>query len=71
MNINDLNPKDYSHAMDLRGHPTHVCPCGCFVWNLKVVFVDYDIATYFLDMQCSDCGSLATAPTPIDKDRFE
>ena len=25
-----------------------------------------EIATYFLDMECANCGSLATAPTPID-----
>jgi hypothetical protein len=54
-------------AMDLRGTPTHVCPCGCFIWNLKVIFEDFDIATYFLDMECANCGSLATAPTPTDR----
>jgi hypothetical protein len=25
-------------AMDIRGEPTSVCICGCFVWNLKVAF---------------------------------
>lgn len=64
--INSLRPSDYSNAMDLRGTPTHVCPCGCNIWNVKVVFEDFQIATYFLDMECAQCGSLATAPTPID-----
>jgi hypothetical protein len=36
------------------------------VWDLKVIFQDGEIATYFLDMECFSCGSLATAPTPID-----
>jgi hypothetical protein len=67
MDINDLRPINYNHAMDLRGKPTHLCPCGCNIWNLKVVFDDYEIATYFLDMECINCGSLATAPTPVDR----
>jgi hypothetical protein len=67
MDINDLRPVNYNNAMDLRGEPTHLCPCGCNIWNLKVVFEDYEIATYFLDMECINCGSLATAPTPVDR----
>ena len=67
MDINDLKPENYNRAMDLRGRPTHVCPCGCNIWNLKVVFDDFEIATYFLDMECVNCGSLATAPTPVDR----
>lgn len=63
-----LRPADYTHAMDLRGTPTHVCACGCDIWNLKVAFDDYQIANYFLDMECANCGSIATAPTPIDKE---
>ena len=62
-----LPPVDYDNAMDLRGTPTHVCPCGSQVWLLKVTFVDYEISNYFLDMECLMCGSFATAPTPIDK----
>lgn len=53
--------------MDLRGTPTHVCVCGCEVFNLKVTFKDSEIATYMLDMECANCGSWATAPTPIDQ----
>lgn len=65
--IINLRPQNYDKAIDLRGTPTHVCPCGCNVWNLKVTFFDYEIARYFLDMECAQCGSLATAPTPEDK----
>lgn len=59
---------DYSQAMDIRGVPTHACPCGCIIWNLKVVFESCEIATYFLDMECANCGTLATAPTPLDRE---
>ena len=65
--ISDLRP-DYSNSMDMRGTPTHVCPCGSEVWHLKVVFDNFEIATYFLDMECANCGSLATAPTPVDRE---
>jgi hypothetical protein len=49
--------------MDIRGEPTRVCVCGCFVWNLKVTFdEDNTIGMYFRDMECADCGTQATAP---------
>jgi len=67
MDISNLRPKDYSKAMDLRGEPTHVCVCGSYIWNLKVIFVEGEIYQYFLDMECAQCGSLATAPTPEDR----
>ena len=54
-------------AMDLRGTPTHVCVCGSLIWKVHAQFEDYQIAQYFLDMQCAQCGSLATAPTPLDR----
>lgn len=64
--ITQLRPENYDNAMDLRGTPTHVCACGCNIFNLKVIFYENEIATYFLDMECAQCGSLATAPTPVD-----
>jgi len=66
---NYIPPIDYNKAIDLRGTPTHKCLCGSEVWMLKVSFSDYEISNYFLDMECFNCGSLATAPTPIDKGR--
>jgi hypothetical protein len=60
-------PVDYDQGMDLRGTPTHVCTCGSEIWSVRVAFRDYEISNYFLDMQCVNCGNLATAPTPIDK----
>lgn len=57
--------------IDLRGEPTHMCVCGSEVFDVKVVFDNYEISTYFLDMECSNCGNLATAPTPLDRKIIE
>mgnify|MGYP006278699369 CR=1 FL=1 len=63
--ITELKP-DYKSAMDIRGRATTVCPCGSEIWNLKTVFdrEDGSIELYFTDMECAQCGTLATAPTP-------
>ena len=58
-------------AMDLRGTPTHECICGSRVFNLPVSFQDFEISTYYLDMQCVECGSIYTAPTPLDREKME
>ena len=65
--ITELKP-DYKSAMDIRGTPTTVCPCGSLAWNIKALF-DSDtgnISMYFMDMECAECGTIATAPTPED-----
>ena len=65
--IKDLFHKDYSNAMDLRGHPIgDICMCGSQLFTAIVAFEEGDIAFYFLDGECVDCGSLVTLPTPID-----
>jgi hypothetical protein len=69
--ILQLRPESYDKSIDLRGTPTHLCPCGSNIWNLKVIFEDFEIATYFLDMECVSCGSVATAPTPVDREETE
>ena len=56
-------------AMDLRGTPTHLCICGSEVFYVKTVFDNYEVSTYFLDMICAECGSLA--PTLLDKEKME
>jgi len=66
-----LRPESYDNSMDIRGTPTHVCPCGSNIWSLKAIFEDFEIATYFLDMECVSCGSVATAPTPVDREARE
>jgi len=67
----ELRPDNYNSSMDIRGTPTHLCPCGSNIWNLKAIFEDFEIATYFLDMECVSCGSVATAPTPVDRRAME
>jgi hypothetical protein len=64
--ISELKPDGTKPAFDLKGIPTHVCVCGCKIFNLKVIFEDNEISMYFLDMTCASCGSEATAPTPKD-----
>ena len=64
--IRQLKPDftgDMSHADEVR----HVCQCGSFVWLVKASFEEYEMSTYFLDMECAACGSYALAPTPLDK----
>jgi hypothetical protein len=60
-----------TESMDLRGTPTHECVCGSVIWKVHAQFDDYQIAQYFLDMECAKCGSLATAPTPLDREKME
>lgn len=54
--------------LDVRGIPTRECPmCGCDIFRVGVVFDDeYEVSAYFLDAECSECGTLLTAPTPLD-----
>lgn len=55
--------------IDARGIPTCECPnCGESLFRVLAVFDPdtYTIGMYHLDMQCNECGALATAPTPLD-----
>ena len=58
--------KEEELHVDLRGDPIHICICGSMVWNIQAMFDNYEISMYFTEMECSLCGTLATAPTPID-----
>jgi hypothetical protein len=67
-----MNPKeiwelkpDYKQSMDIRGEPTKVCPCGCFLWKLIVEWDEESdtISSYFTEMECAACGTRATTPT--------
>ena len=56
-----------AQPMDIRSMgPTHVCICGSLLWKVDVIFRDYEIAAYMVDMVCALCGTLATAPTLVD-----
>lgn len=55
-------------VLDARGFPTHACPnCGETVFIIKAMFFDYEIAMWMTDGTCSDCGTLVTVPTPVDR----
>lgn len=58
---------DYSGNLDHADEVRHECCCGSFVWTVKASFDDYELASYFIDMECAVCGSFAKAPTPLDK----
>lgn len=58
----------YNTVPDYRGIPTAVCPCGSTLINITASFdEDYVVSYYLLDnATCYSCGSLLTAPTPLD-----
>lgn len=65
--IRTLKP-DYTGNMDHADEVHHECPvCESDIWNVKVIFDDYKVGIYFLDMECASCGSYAKAPTPLDR----
>lgn len=59
---------------DARGIPTTTCPsCNGVLFKIVAQFdpVDYEIGLYMLDAECAKCGTLITAPTPIDHPSFK
>ena len=53
--------------IDQRGIPTHEClNCGSNIFNIRAVFEDYTIVTWFLEGTCAECGSPVTVPCPVD-----
>jgi hypothetical protein len=64
-NILDASPS-YEGAADFRPQITHECVCGCRHFRIVATFDEYEISSYFLDMECVNCGSRYYAPTPID-----
>jgi len=55
---------------DLRGIPTTVCICGSMMFKLKVIWDQEtkEVGMYMLDQECVECGTITTAPTPIDEE---
>ena len=55
--------------IDARGIPTCECPnCGSMLFKALVCFdpETYTVGMYHLDMQCAECNTFCTAPTPLD-----
>ena len=58
-------------VLNARGVPTHACPnCGHVIFKIKAIFDEYEIALWFTDAECDECGTLLTAPTPADGPTF-
>lgn len=58
-------------VLNARGVPTHACPnCGHVIFRIKAIFDEYEIALWFTDAECNECGTLLTAPTPADGPTF-
>lgn len=53
---------------DLTGEPTMACICGCLMFEITVMWDEEERAVGWYDLQqkCKECGSISTAPTPID-----
>jgi len=54
---------------DLTGTPTFACICGCQVFNINVKWDEETrlVGWYDLVQKCIECGTITTAPTPIDE----
>jgi hypothetical protein len=66
MNVRDA-VGDYSHAIDFGDLISPVClACGGDLLRIVVTFDNQEIAAYFTDAECIQCGSRFKCPTPID-----
>ena len=57
-----------SEKLDARGIPSNECiSCGSTLFTIQAAFdEDYNINSYLLNAECAMCGTLLTAPTPLD-----
>ena len=53
---------------DLRGTPTFAGIWGCKMFEVTVMGDEEtrEVSWYDLAQKCKDCGTITTAPTPID-----
>ena len=54
---------------DLRGEPAFACICGCLMFEITVMWDQEtrEVGWYDLAQKCKECGTITTAPTPIDE----
>ena len=53
---------------DLRSlGPTHICPCGCSVFETLVAFEDYELSWWYLEGTCLNCSNKVILPCPVDR----
>lgn len=51
--------------------PTLACPaCGCLMFSIVVMWdkETREVGWYDLRQTCKECGTISTAPTPIDEE---
>ena len=53
---------------DLRGTPAFACICGCLMFEITVMWdkETREVGWYDLSQRCKECGTITTAPTPMD-----
>ena len=71
MTLSLLDVQPEGPRFDMRGIVTHECMCGSNLWKVICSFADYEIASYFEDMECVACGSRFQSPTPLDDPSYE
>ena len=61
-----------TNKLDARGIPSNECVnCGSTLFTVQVCFdEDYNVGQYFTDAECAICGTLLTAPTPLDHPEY-
>jgi len=54
---------------DFTGIPTMACLCGCRIFRLNVMWDEEtrSVGWYELRQECLQCGTITTAPTPVDE----
>ena len=67
-----MSKKD-SGKLNARGIPSNECvSCGSTLFTIQACFdEDYNVAQYFTDAECAICGTLLTAPTPLDHIEYD
>lgn len=56
-------------SLNARGIPTTECPeCASSLFTIQAAFdpETYEVVYYLLNAECAMCGTLLTAPTPLD-----
>ena len=50
-------------------NPTLACICGCLMFEVTLMWDEdtREVGWYDLKQKCKECGSISTAPTPIDE----
>jgi hypothetical protein len=70
VDVRDFKPT--GPGMDLGKTITSVCPCGSTLFRAIVTFDQdtYEIAGYYTEGECFECGTRLTLPTEIDKEDY-